>query len=275
MRIARIGQSLRRSPETLLQTAAIPIAILAALLLTSACPSPSYAQTGTGPAFEVASVKRSDPSRRSMMSTKTSPGQYVSTNQPLRSLIMNAYGVKAWRFVAPDWLRTERYDVVARVPEGATKEQVNLMLRNLLAERLGLVVHTETRIQPVFELVVDKDGPKFQKSKLPPGTEPAVSFVSRGLPTDKDGWPVVPAEANGISTARVGEETRWMFRNQRIPALIDILEMHVVQAVFDKTGLTGTYDFDLNIRSDSPPTGLGAGSMEPGPRSDPALTMML
>jgi uncharacterized protein (TIGR03435 family) len=65
-----------------------------------------------------------------------------------------------------------------------------------------------------------------------------------------------------------------MFRNQRIPALIDILEMHVVQAVFDKTGLTGTYDFDLNIRSDSPPTGLGAGSMEPGPRSDPALTMM-
>jgi len=44
----------------------------------------------------------------------------------------------------PDWIDTERYDIAANVAEGATKDQVRLMLQNS-AERFKAILHHETR----------------------------------------------------------------------------------------------------------------------------------
>ena len=52
----------------------------------------------------------------------------------LADLIMTAYKVKAHQVVGPDWMRTDRFDILAKMPEGATKEQVPEMLQGLLAD---------------------------------------------------------------------------------------------------------------------------------------------
>jgi len=40
---------------------------------------------------------------------------------------------------------TERYDIVVKVPAGTTKEQINLMWQNLLAERFGVKIHHDPK----------------------------------------------------------------------------------------------------------------------------------
>jgi uncharacterized protein (TIGR03435 family) len=58
--------------------------------------------------------------------------------------------IRPWLLVGPDWLWDAKYDIVANLPKGATAEQIPAMLQRLLAERLGLVAHRETRPMPVY-----------------------------------------------------------------------------------------------------------------------------
>lgn len=270
----RLAASLN-SGETLLKAAVVMIAMSGPMVIGLMYPPCSHAQPQPAPAFEVASVKRADPSRRpGPPRTNSSGQQYTATNASLLTLIQNAYGARPWQFVGPDWLRNERFDILAKMPAGATKEQLNPMLQNLLAERFGLVARKQTRNVPIYELVVGKGGPKFKEAQLPAGTQPGQSISTRGLATDKDGWPVLPAEANGITTAGSGGMIRWMFRNQRLAELVNILQNHVGQTVIDKTGLTGTYDFDMTIipTANSQPPAAEAGFLEAP--SDPRLAII-
>ena len=88
---------------------------------------------------------------------------------------MTAYDMKTYQVNGPAWLNTERYDIVARVPAGATKEQVNVMWQKLLSERFDVVLHHEFREFQVEELIGDKGGSKLKEtawdrdSPLPPG----------------------------------------------------------------------------------------------------------
>ncbi len=63
-----------------------------------------------------------------------------------------------------DLAAPNRYEITATMPPGTTKEQVRLMLRNLLVERFHLAVHHEARNFPGYELTVAKDGPKLKES---------------------------------------------------------------------------------------------------------------
>jgi uncharacterized protein (TIGR03435 family) len=85
-------------------------------------------------------------------------------------LAMEAYGLKRpfeidWK---SPWMSTELYDIEARVPAGATKAQIRIMLQHLLADRFGLMVHRETRQLPGYRLVVTKGGPKLNQSVAAP-----------------------------------------------------------------------------------------------------------
>src|SRR5690242_11790645 len=102
--------------------------------------------------FEVASVKPSAPGwerggvffgpPRGGPGTPD-PGQITWTYANMIYLLTVAYDVKAFQITGPAWITTQRYDIVAKVPAGATKQQLSAMWRNLLAERFGLVVHHE------------------------------------------------------------------------------------------------------------------------------------
>lgn len=83
------------------------------------------------------------------------------TNFPLQAFIDFAYKltpsqVQGIRLQLPKWATTERFDLQAHAPASTTKDQMRLMMQSLLADRLKLAVHWETREAPVFGLVLKK-----------------------------------------------------------------------------------------------------------------------
>src|SRR5271157_3691397 len=132
----------------------------------------AFAQTAeNSPTFEVASVKPAAPivGNRIMVGMRggpgtPDPGQITYNNVTLKNVLTNAYGVKSFQISGPSWLDSERYDIVAKLPRGATKEQFMVMLQNLLAERFKLTLHREKRDLPMYALVVGKNGPKMKES---------------------------------------------------------------------------------------------------------------
>ena len=112
----------------------------------------TYGQAPRAPSFEVASVKRNVASG-SRVRFETPPGKLTATNTPLRFLIRQAYRVPEARILGgPAWIDTERFDILANAPAGTatTSDGIRAMLRTLLTERFGLVLHSENREMPVY-----------------------------------------------------------------------------------------------------------------------------
>ena len=59
---------------------------------------------------------------------------------------------------------SQRFDVVAKVPGGATKEDARIMLQNLLADRFKLKLHKGSKEAPIYELVAAKGGIKMKEA---------------------------------------------------------------------------------------------------------------
>src|SRR5580698_6627109 len=103
--------------------------------------------------FDAASVKPGPPANTGRFTITGGPGTSDPTflrytNIPLKRVLMLAYDVKYWQIAGPDWLNTLRFDISARIPEGATREQSLAMTRNLLAERFQMSVHRESKDLP-------------------------------------------------------------------------------------------------------------------------------
>jgi uncharacterized protein (TIGR03435 family) len=216
----------------------------------------ALAQTAeNSPAFEVASVKPAAPitgnTIRVMMRGgpgSSDPGQITYTNVPLKSVLMNAYGVKDFQISGPGWLDSERYDIVAKVPRGATKEQSKVMMQNLLAERFKLTLHREKKDLPMYALVVGKNGPKLKESV----EDPAVAAAMREPTVGKDGFPVMPPGLGGRgSTAMMAAMTGYvggrMTASGTMASLAEMLSSRLDLPVTDMTGLTGKYDYTLSF----------------------------
>jgi uncharacterized protein (TIGR03435 family) len=196
------------------------------------------------------------------------PGQITWSNVVLKQLLTTAYDVKPYQVNGPGWLDTERYDIVAKVPEGATTEQVNMMWRNLLKERFGMVVHHESKEFPVDELVVAKGGPKFKETTLdlnaPPPPPPAGPPEPPKL--DKNG----ASETNGpglLVTGSLGPNgpvRRMVGRAQEMLGLAMVLGDQLNRPVVDKTGLNGKYDFNLEYAGAALRPGPGLAHSDPG-----------
>lgn len=116
-----------------------------------------------GQAFEVASVKAAGSECRGKSSFDSQQVRY--SNFSLKGLIRDAYRVELFQIDAPGWLGDQCYEVVAKLPEGATKEQIPFMLKTLLIERFHMKVHLETRQDRVYALIVARNGPRLQESK--------------------------------------------------------------------------------------------------------------
>jgi uncharacterized protein (TIGR03435 family) len=212
--------------------------------------------TPSEPAFEVASVKASPPIGPAGVSMigfeggpgTSDPGRIASYYTTLKMLIMKAYDVKSFQVSGPAWLDTEMFDVVAKVPPGATQAQVSAMLRTLLIERFKLEVHREKKDIPVYALTVAKEGAKLKASDGPPAPPAEELSESRSGPTiGKDGFPVLrpgALAAGPITNFRKGQ-ARMQAANAGIQALADALSGQLDRLVVDETGLSGKYDWSL------------------------------
>jgi len=134
--------------------------------------------TSALPAFEVASIRPSDPD--SPLRIQFAPGgRLLVSHATLRFLIKIAYDVSDDQITGgPAWLSSRRFDVQAKPdqaipgdPEKMTKDElllfhepIRLRLQRLLAERFGLELSKESKPLPIFALVVGKNGPKLKRN---------------------------------------------------------------------------------------------------------------
>jgi uncharacterized protein (TIGR03435 family) len=249
--------------------------LCAGLIISTSCAA--FGQgAAESPTFEVASVKPAEPQPEGMMRVRMSggpgtpdPGQLTYTNVSLKNVLTNAYDVKEYQINGPNWLDGERFDIVAKIPQGTTKEQFKLMLQNLLAERFKLALHHETKELPIYALVVGKGGPKLKEAveedaaapqgaaappPPPPGRDEAGPVR---LKMDADGMPQLPSGMgrNGVMMMTVlngsgGLRTRMVCKGQPVSALLATLSSQLGRPVVDATGLKAKYDITLDFAPD-------------------------
>src|SRR6185437_1836621 len=122
------------------------------------------------PAFEVASVKPFEGQLgRNTSSMRGGPG----TNSPERidyiavtakAVLIRAFGLKSFQLAGPSWLDTQRFNIEAKIPAQISSDEFRQMLQNLLAKRLGLIVHHARKEIPGYGLAVAKRGVGLQPS---------------------------------------------------------------------------------------------------------------
>ena len=245
----------------------------------------AFAQTAeNSPTFEVASVKPAAPitGNRIMVMIRggpgsPDPGQITYSNVTVKNVLTNAYGVKSFQITGPGWLDSERYDIIAKLPRGATKAEFMVMLQNLLAERFKLTLHREKKDLPMYALVVGKNGPKLKESADAPapkdGEAPNADgpLAERQLKMGKDGFPVLPPGAGGrgsMAIMLVNGNARMTATKQPMAGLAEMLSGQLDLPVVDMTGLTGNYDYTLSF---APEGGMAvkAGILAPPPAGPP------
>ncbi len=230
----------------------------------------AFSQTAEKLEFEVVSVKPSAPPdpRGMRVGCHGGPGTddpslLVCQNSDLFNLVVMAYRLNYYQVSAPDWMRDVRYDVRAKVPDGATKDQTGAMWQNMLVDRFQLVVHRETREFQAYDLALAKGGPKFKRSDSSDaanGSQPAT-----GMKLDKDGYPSFGPGHPGMGNSRgLG---RMYFPTMTMGRLAGFVSGQMRAPVDDATGLEGDYEIGLYWASD----GLVESSPDIGPRLVDAL----
>jgi uncharacterized protein (TIGR03435 family) len=197
-----------------------------------------------GQAFEVASIKPSDPGTTGFRIGIEPGGVFTARNVTLKIMIEQAFEVRDFQISGgPGWMDTQMYDITAKGngPEVSeyelarmTDEQRNRFqqsmlarLRTLLADRFQLKVHKETKEMPVYALVVAKGGPKIVKS--------GDSFGPQ----------------SGLKGQRTTEGKTQLTGTQfPLSSLVRALSNQVGRVVIDKTGLTGNFDFKMTYAPD-------------------------
>jgi uncharacterized protein (TIGR03435 family) len=178
------------------------------------------AQNSDQPRFEAASVKRSD---QCTLKNTMDPGMIALNGDPLKVVLMEAFNVKMDQIIGPSWLDADCFVINAKMPVGATKDQLPAMLQALLAERFKLAAHKESRPRPGYALVVDKSGPKLKVSD-PNAAGPPAGQVTFGS----------TLQSKGIK----GSMT--------MASLARLLSGSVAAPVEDLTGLKGKFDVDVS-----------------------------
>lgn len=192
------------------------------LLVVAGMPAPLAAQS-SGPAFEVASVKRAEPGKTGGRVRFLPGGRFVGENVSLEFVIQQVYGLRDFQLIAAPPLKAiikdgygARYEMEGKGADSSTGEQVKEMVKTLLAERFQLRVHRETRDLPVYVLEVAPGG---VKGAPPPNGK------GGGIESVAPGW----IRGMGTTTGFVAEA----------------LSRHVDRPVIDRTNLEDVLDFDL------------------------------
>ncbi|HLI82887.1 MAG TPA: TIGR03435 family protein [Bryobacteraceae bacterium] len=250
----------------------------ACLAVAAAFAQPQSTAPAKAPAkasFEVASIKPSGPlDPAAILSGKSHVGMSVDNfrvdvgSMSLLNLICLAYKVKPFQITGiPDWAPSERFDILAKLPDGASKDQVPEMLESLLAERFKLAVHRDKKDQPIYALVVGKNGPKLKEAPSEPAAAPEAPAATEPKPpakgeltlgsgdqqisirrADKGAGMVLSTKETGAVHVTVENGLIDMqFERMTMASLIDTLSQYLDRPVVDETGLKGAYQASLRL----------------------------
>jgi uncharacterized protein (TIGR03435 family) len=213
------------------------IGMLASALLVTA-----YGQTSGKAEFEVASIKTNQPQSGFHFAADAAtggpgtadPGMFRCSRCSLATLIVKAFNLQPYQFPARTSLTDSTYELLAKIPAGATPEEFSAMLQNLLKDRFGLTWHFQEKKMKGYRLVIGKDGPKLKEStgtSLPPA---AGQHRSGQAESHNHSGPVV-----------FGDSAAYRAANQTTADLARVLSDQIGLPVDDETGLPGKYDIAL------------------------------
>lgn len=258
-------------------------AVIAALIIPGAMNAPLRAQetvrqtrqidipdwqiaAGKKLAFEVATIKPNVSDDSPKVNFTLGPGdsyaetggRFRASNISLLDYVRFAYKltdgqIEILQANAPKWIATARFDIEAKSENpNPTKDQMRLMMQSLLAERFGLMVHTETRQLPVLALVLAKPGKLGPELRPHPAEDGACSNVVARAdhPSEPESPSVVPAVCGGLMSVGVpSAPSHVRIGGRKVP--LTLLAAHLSEMgqfdrpVLDRTGLSGTFDLVL------------------------------
>src|ERR1035438_3953814 len=180
------------------------------------------------PKFGAVEIRASGPNTILRMRNRFAHGRYEFGNATMVDLIRTAWSVDADSVVGgPEWLDTDRFDVVANAPADSTPDALKTMLRAMLEDRFQLKVHKGTKDEPAFALTASKPQLKQSNGSEETGCkrEPIRSrrdpfiFTCRNM--------TMAAFADGVPSMYGASEYLFHYR------------------VVDQTGLKGAWNFNV------------------------------
>jgi uncharacterized protein (TIGR03435 family) len=188
-------------------------------------------------AFEVASIKPSDPSPQGQLQIRmgADAGMLRYSNVSLKDCIRVAYRVKDFQVEGPDWIGRARFDIVAKLPDGSSQDQIPEMLQSLLADRFKLTLHRDTKEHAIYALVAGKGGPKLKPAEVPTG-DGAAARGNAGTSGPRRGGMTIDVDGAGAHLKAA---------SATLATLGEMISRFSERPVVDMTGIQGQYDFEL------------------------------
>lgn len=185
--------------------------------------------------YDVSTIKPHDPSDPGVW-WKQLPDGLRFTNVTVKGLIAHAWDIRSDQITGePSWADDLRWDLIAKDTEqslqGMSYPQRNEMLKALLAERLHLKVHMETRTGIVFRLLPAKSGLKLKPLEGQAAATDKGELKPGNLTWDDSGSAVV-VEAHAV----------------RMDRLLRTIADDLHHTVIDQTGLPADAVFDFELR---------------------------
>jgi bla regulator protein BlaR1 len=226
----------------------------------------SLAVDASVPAYTSVSIKTHTPGDTGVYPITTGPdGTSVWKGVTLRVLLRTAYGLPMSG--GPDWVSTDRFDLETKPERSPTDAQWPLMLRRLLADRFNLIVHIDTKVAPVYALILSKsDG------TLGPQIRPS---ACAGKDTTPIPGPLDPKQPRPLRCGEIRSRpgtlaARWATIEELSTQMLSLMLGH---KVVNRTGLTGQYD--LNAEWTPAPGPPGPQALGVGPATFTAIEEQL
>ena len=174
------------------------------------------------------------------------PGRIECRYVTLRLLLSRAFGVRNQEAVGPGWIDDVRFNIDARLPTGAKKEQVAEMYRRMLAERFHAEMHSEKRLVPGYALTLGKGGIKLHEA-APETPADDAPRPPGPLPKGPDGFVQLrPSSfAGGAVVLYNSGHAKLQASGITMAQLADSVGGQLDKIVADETELSGKYDVTL------------------------------
>ena len=198
--------------------------------------------------FEVASIRPAPPMDASVKLGMHVDGSQVHfTGMSLRDCMRHAWQLRTYQVVGPDWVAADRWDIVAKVPAGATSDQVRVMLQSLLTDRFKLAFHPEKKDFPVYALVAAKGGLRLKETPPDPVSDPAAASAKPATDVTASG------SAAGVFVD-LGQGSWYSFADNKLTGhkltmarIADTLSGYMDKPVVDMTGAPANTFYDLSF----------------------------
>lgn len=237
---------------------AVSSLIAAAVLSVTAQERIAAGPPPNGPTFDVVSIKRATDIRTQRSIGDQPGGRFVLSGMAIAPVIRTAYPADISELInAPDWISNETYDLTAQAGREVPRQEMEGMLRAMLADRFKLTVHYEMQERPVYALMVARAdgrlGQDIRKSDLDCDAIQAAwrAGSKEPAPPTSNGAPACGMSMRGTQGMEV------LLGARPLSLLASSLGTTPGRVVVDKTGLKGNYDIRLNYmpqpRADAPP----------------------